>query len=620
MQSDPRQFYYGHKRQHTVQTQTTLNQKSYARFAEVAPGQLRDRKDSAENEDDESGCLQRERGGWSWWRRSRRFATVGLHQRSERKFDGGRQIETLTKSCIVSQAGAAAKPMPNLLQLSRSTHPGQEPAVQVRSDFRSTILWLPDVKTDADGTATVKVKYPDSLTTWSATARVATTGNQFGIGSSSTRTKQPLIVRLQAPRFFVVGDQVTVSGVINNNTDEAMSVVPALNAEGLTVTGLIVDGKTVNSDRSPVEVKANSETRVDWLVAVNHASEAKLKVEARGSKYADAMEKTFTVFEHGIEKFISRSGKMRGDSVSVKLDIPKERRSDSTTLTVQIAPSMATTMLDALPYLIDYPYGCTEQTMSRFLPAVITAKTLRDLGLKPETAMHKIFGGIEESSAAATHPNGRRDLKELEKMTKQGLERLYDFQHADGGWGWWKEGESDHFMTAYVVWGMSLARQAGIDVKSEAMERAAAFLDKEIVEKEIRLRLAGVDAPFVGGVSRDAQAVGGKQVPAHSFHESVEQPRQAQRLHARFAGPGCSQLRLQRSSEDRSSRISKTASRSIRSLTLRSCSMARNRPIRPSWAPRTGVRMEFTGAGPMVALKRLRSRCALCSLSIRKTN
>ena len=98
-------------------------------------------------------------------------------------------------------------------------------------------------------------------------------------------------------------------------------------------------------------------------------------------------------------------------------------------------------MLDALPYLIDYPYGCTEQTMSRFLPAVITAKTLRDLGLKPETAMNKIFGGIEQSTAAATHPKGKKDLSELDAMTKQGLERLYDFQHSDGGWGWWKEGE-----------------------------------------------------------------------------------------------------------------------------------------------------------------------------------
>jgi uncharacterized protein YfaS (alpha-2-macroglobulin family) len=346
--------------------------------------------------------------------------------------------------------------------------------VQVRSDFRSTILWLPDVKTDADGTAIVKVKYPDSLTTWSATARAASTGNQFGMGSSSTRTKQPLIVRLQAPRFFVVGDQVTVSAVINNNTDQPMRVAPALKAEGLTVSG----------EPAPVEVKANSETRVDWRVDVTHASEAVLKVEARGSQFSDAMEKRFIVFEHGIEKFVSRSGKMRGDSVAIKLDIPKERRADSTNLTVQVAPSMATTMLDALPYLIDYPYGCTEQTMSRFLPAVITAKTLRDLGLKPETAMEKVFGGIEQGTAEATHPKGRRDLKELDAITRQSLDRLYDFQHADGGWGWWKQGDSDHFMTAYVVWGLTLARQAGLDVKSDAIERAVNYLDKELVEEE----------------------------------------------------------------------------------------------------------------------------------------
>ena len=100
---------------------------------------------------------------------------------------------------------------------------------------------------------------------------------------------------------------------------------------------------------------------------------------------------------------------------------------------------MAVTMLDALPYLIDYPYGCTEQTMSRFLPAVITAKTLRDLGLKPEAAMNKVFGGVEPEPPQQTHPKGKRDLNELDAITKQSLERLYNFQHADGGWGWWKE-------------------------------------------------------------------------------------------------------------------------------------------------------------------------------------
>ncbi|HET7113735.1 MAG TPA: alpha-2-macroglobulin family protein, partial [Pyrinomonadaceae bacterium] len=462
---DPRQFYYGRKRAHMVVTNSTLNQKRYARLSEV-DGQLRDARQVAAAGKDEYRFVAGSRVD-AITSSGRLAYADGNFMSIERS-----SVSELPPSGRVFQKMAEAAP-------AVSTEVRVEPeqaAVQVRSDFRSTILWLPDVKTDANGTATVKVKYPDSLTTWSATARVATTGNQFGIGSSSTRTKQPLIVRLQAPRFFVVGDQVTVSAVINNNTDQPMRVSPALSAEGLTLQA--------KGAQPAVEVKANSETRVDWQVGVTHASEAKLKVEARGARYSDAMEKTFTVFEHGIEKFISRSGKMRGDSVAIKLDIPKERRVDSTSLTVQVAPSMATTMLDALPYLIEYPYGCTEQTMSRFLPAVITAKTLRDLGLKPETAMNKIFGGIEPASAAATHTVARRDLRELERVTKAGLERLYDFQHQDGGWGWWKEGDSDHFMTAYTVWGMTLARQAGIDVKSDTLERAVAYLDKELVEEE----------------------------------------------------------------------------------------------------------------------------------------
>ncbi|HSD47307.1 MAG TPA: alpha-2-macroglobulin family protein, partial [Pyrinomonadaceae bacterium] len=334
---DPRQFYYGAKRSHTVQTQSTLGQKPYARLVEV-DGQLRDRREIAAREKDEfrnySGYRVDEnsfRAGAAEVATAGAMDQVSVSPAKTNAFGGqfpvqGRQVSSL----MVLRPGVAGK-------IAESNE--QEPAVQVRSDFRSTILWLPDVKTDADGTATVKVKYPDALTTWSATARAASTGNQFGMGSSSTRTKQPLIVRLQAPRFFVVGDQVTVSAVINNNTDQPMRVKPALKAEGLTVSGA----------PAPVEVKANGETRVDWRVDVTHASEALLRVEARGQQFSDAMEKRFIIFEHGIEKFVSRSGKMRGDSVAIKLDIPKERRTNSTNLTVQVAPSMATTMLDALP-------------------------------------------------------------------------------------------------------------------------------------------------------------------------------------------------------------------------------------------------------------------------------
>lgn len=488
---DPRQFYYGTKRGQLVQTQSTFQQKPYAKLVAGGTGQqLVNERDL-----DRNGAKDA-RAGDSPFTRLQVLADL-----SRPSVAGADAAETVmvTQSNEISelrvetgQKGAVnGRRIDNLSMLSPASTPAQAQqqgaAVQVRSDFRSTVFWRPDVVTDQQGVATVKVKYPDSLTGWQATARVATAGNQFGIASTSTRTKQPLIVRLQAPRFFLVGDQVTVSAVVNNNTDQPLRATPELSAEGLSISGRLVDGK-LNAHAPPsVEVKAGGEARIDWLVSVEHAGAAKIRAVARGDQYSDAMENNFTVYEHGIEKLISKSGKLRAEEATVRLNIPAARKPESTELTVQVAPSMAVTMLDALPYLIHYPYGCTEQTMSRFLPAAITAKTLKDLGLPPEAAMAKVFGGIEPASAAATHPDGQRSLKQLDDIIKQSLERLYSMQHEDGGWGWWKTDESDHFMTAYVVWGLALARQAGISIRQEALENAVEYLDKELVEEENNL-------------------------------------------------------------------------------------------------------------------------------------
>ncbi|MDB6124141.1 MAG: Large extracellular alpha-helical protein [Pedosphaera sp.] len=501
---DPRQFYFGDKRQQQIQTQSTFNQKSYAKLVEGEQNQLidelsrnqYDRRRAGNREegmmlDDLGGVRDKDTvtgtyfGGVAEFKKSEsmnyRFATRGMGGAVAKTFDATIPPITDLPVAALKQAN-----LPSAETLSLGEPPGQEPAVQVRTDFRSTILWKPDVTTDKDGKATLKVKYPDSLTGWKATARALTEANQFGIASTNTHTKQPLIVRLQAPRFFLVGDYVTISAVINNNTSEKMQVTPKLDVEGLTISGLYVgtNGVVKGERAASVEVEANGETRVDWAITVTQPGTAKLKVTAHGGKYADAMEKSYPIYEHGIEKFLSKSGKVRGDDITVKLNIPKERKTESTTLNVQVTPSMAVTMLDALPYLIDYPYGCTEQTMSRFLPAAITAKTLKDLGLQPEDVMSRLFGGIEPASASATHPKGKHDLQKLDEMVKQGLDRLYDFQHADGGWGWWKEGGSDHWMTAYVVWGLALARDAKIDIKDDVLRRGVAYLDKTLVEEE----------------------------------------------------------------------------------------------------------------------------------------
>ncbi|MHC4209360.1 MAG: alpha-2-macroglobulin family protein [Planctomycetota bacterium] len=484
---DPRPHFFDYRQAtHVVRSTSTFNQKQYIKLLEVEDGRFIDAR--------LAGLEERE--GW------RGDASPDTRSRHAPGKDGGggaifadpgdRDYATADMAFeangeMLAKSQVAGAPAPSSEPPGRPGGAGQEPAVVVRSDFRSTIFWKPDVVTDKNGKATVTVQYADSLTRWKATACAATAGSRFGLGAVTTRTHRPLIARLQGPRFFVVGDTVTLSGIFNNNTDEPMTVRPELEVEGLKITGSVRNGRPAEARPGPVHIPAGGEARVDWLAAVEQAGEARLRLVARSSRHADAMEKSYTVHEHGVDRFIARSGKVRGEQVTVKLDIPAERRPDSTKLSVTVASSMAVTMLDALPYLVDYPYGCTEQTMSRFLPAVVTARTLGDMGLSPDDALGKVFGGIEQAFVDKTHPKGRQkrqNIRKLDLIVNEGLERLYDFQHGDGGWGWWKHGESDHFMTAYILWGLCLAREAGLDVRGHVMDRAARFLEQEIVERE----------------------------------------------------------------------------------------------------------------------------------------
>ena len=103
---------------------------------------------------------------------------------------------------------------------------------------------------------------------------------------------------------------------------------------------------------------------------------------------------------------------------------------------------MAGTVFDALDYLTSYPWGCTEQTMSSFLPDVIVAQAVDKLHLKSPI-----------------------DRATLNVMVKRRPRAAYSFQHDDGGWGWWPDDQSRVFMTAYVVSGLGQAKGAGYKIE-----------------------------------------------------------------------------------------------------------------------------------------------------------
>ncbi|OLE53598.1 MAG: hypothetical protein AUG51_12070 [Acidobacteria bacterium 13_1_20CM_3_53_8] len=322
----------------------------------------------------------------------------------------------------------------------------------VRRDFRDTAFWQPDVITGADGRATVEVALPDNLTTWRATARAVTDDTRVGSAVQKVLARKDLIMRLEMPRFMTEGDTVTISGVVHN----------FLKSSKVTHVSLEVTGAQLLSPAEETLTIANQgQHRFDWRINAQQAGEVRLLAKALTDSESDAVELTIEVIPHGLRQTMGGSTAITDDNAdqTISLDLPAHPDQQARKLRIEAAPSIASTLFGALDYLTAYPYGCTEQTMSQFLPDVIVAQTLQDV----QTARI-------------------RENNNLNQKVQRGLDRLYSYQHADGGWGWWKNDQTDPFMTAYVVDGLAQAKRAGYVIEEERLTSAHAKLQKLLEE------------------------------------------------------------------------------------------------------------------------------------------
>jgi uncharacterized protein YfaS (alpha-2-macroglobulin family) len=361
---------------------------------------------------------------------------------------------------------------------------------EVRQKFADTALWLPSLTTDADGAATATLDMPENLTTWKVNAWGMTAAAKVGQADATAITTKKLLVRLQAPRFFMELDEVVVSANVMNylTQDQTARVSLDLPKDLLQLIG-------ATKETVDIKVAAQGSARVDWRVKVLKEGVAKLTVKALTTAESDAMAMTFPVLVHGMTKQVATTGSMRPadlkKSVTVELTVPDKRRPELTRLEVQYSPSLVGAMLDALPYLINYPYGCTEQTMSRFVPCVLTLKTLQNMGIKLED-VQKIRGRLEEvrriekgEHLSVYWMNPVFDSAELDKMIKQSLTRIQNMQHGDGGWGWWTSDASSSYMTAYVLWALCTARDCDLAIDQNIIQRGMQYL-KNWEEGEMR--------------------------------------------------------------------------------------------------------------------------------------
>ncbi|MHC4453604.1 MAG: alpha-2-macroglobulin family protein, partial [Planctomycetota bacterium] len=353
----------------------------------------------------------------------------------------------------------------------------------VRKAFADTAYWNARLMTDANGIAEVSFTMPENLSTWKVKTWGMGHGTRVGEGEAEVITTKDLLLRLQSPRFFVEKDEVVLSANIHNELDTDKEVTAKLVLSGDTLSSLVPEEITI-------QVPAHGEARVDWRVKALKEGEAVIQMQALTDEESDAMEMSFPVYVHGIEKRISISGHIPSTvkHKTFRITIPEDRRKGTSRLEIRYSPTLAGAMVDALPYLVDYPYGCTEQTLNRFVPTVITQSILKnlDLDLKDIKEKRTNLNAQEigdDSERARQWKRYKRnpvfDEALVQDMVEIGVLRLSNMQLSDGGWGWfsgWGERSYPH-TTAVVVHGIQIAKKNGIVIPEAVLNNGINWLE-----------------------------------------------------------------------------------------------------------------------------------------------
>jgi len=355
--------------------------------------------------------------------------------------------------------GAGAVPQSAVM---RSSAADQLPeGIALREDFQDTAYWTGSLTTDTNGFAQVMIQLPDNLTTWVARAVGASANTEVGESTSDLLVTKPLLIRPVTPRFFVVGDRSRLLANVTNQTNKDL-----LAELTLAQTGLSLDVAPVQT----VTIPANGELTVEWWGVVQDVDAVDIAFSVVSGDLSDAArprlttgpEGTLLVYKYTSPEIVGTAGQLDDfDSRTEIIDILPGLDLDRSELMIRLETSLAAAMQEGLDYLEHYKYECTEQVVSRFLPNILTYRALLELGIENPTLADKLPGLVAE-----------------------GIEKLYVRQHVNGGWGWWADDNSNPYLSAYAVYALLQAQQAGFTIQQRVIDNGLNFLASSLVSSE----------------------------------------------------------------------------------------------------------------------------------------
>jgi hypothetical protein len=323
-----------------------------------------------------------------------------------------------------------------------------ETLTSTRKNFVETALWRPDVRTDAQGRATVKFRLPDNLTQFRIMAVALDDEGKGAAAEGDFTVKKPVMLVPIVPRFAAVGDRFEAAAMLHNNTDKPMPLTVALRDRSETVT-----------------VQAGGHTRVGFPLVAERAAEMRLpfSVKDSGGAPLDAVEAKIPVDAAGLDESPRVEGAfVRSQEIALSVPASVVTRPGRESITVQVGQHLWPELGERLGYLIDYPHGCVEQTTSSTLPLLAAREIFPRIG----------FTRFGEG--------------ELRVKIRAGLERLATMKTSSGGLAYWPGGSDPNvYGTAYAMRAVVLAKKAGIEPPAGLLEGMSSYLEDHALSSSI---------------------------------------------------------------------------------------------------------------------------------------
>uniref|UniRef100_UPI0040484E5F alpha-2-macroglobulin family protein n=1 Tax=Mariniflexile sp. TaxID=1979402 RepID=UPI0040484E5F len=407
--------------------------------------------------------------------------------------------------------------------------------VQIRKNLNETAFFFPQLQTDTDGNVSFSFTTPEALTQWKLQLLAHTKTLESATKTLTTVTQKELMVIPNAPRFLRQGDQITISTKIANLTDKQLSGQAVLILTD-AISGKDISSKLIRKQASSPPsgelegafiVAPSSNTQVSWSLTIpDNVDAVQYKIIAKAGTFSDGEQNALPVLSNRMLVTETLPMWIRSNETRT-FTLDKLKNNTSTTLknhklTLEMTSNPAWYAVQALPYLMEYPYECNEQTFSRFY-----ANALASHIANSNPRIQEVFNQWASQDALISNLEKNEELKsiliqetpwlrdaqsETEQKKRIGLlfdlnkmnnelqsakRKLENNQMNSGAWAWFNGGRENRYITQHIITGFGHLKQLKVETKEESkmIQKAINYLDAEFVQeyKDLRKYDAKVD-------------------------------------------------------------------------------------------------------------------------------